>query len=247
MCTLFAAVSPHLLLLAGNRDESFARPPARLPFAAEVDGVGVLWPQDPQGGGTWTAVTTRGLAFSLLNDYGSPWTPPAPARSRGLLIPALASAASLEEVEERLRSHALQRDLPRTAAFHLHVAAFDAQRGLRAAWRGDGLHLTPWSLPGFAASSGYDEARAAASRGALLRPLLTGAPPSPEEVLTAFTAHDADRPGPWGVCMHGPLSRTVSHTQLLVTSAEITLRYLDGQPCQTPAWTSCLTLPRTPR
>jgi hypothetical protein len=86
-----------------NRDERRDRLPAAPPFVAGCARHRAVHPIDPEGRGTWIAATTAGLVFVLLNEIG----PPDATRrerllSRGLVIPVLASARTLEEVAARL-------------------------------------------------------------------------------------------------------------------------------------------------
>ena len=89
-----------------NRDERRTRTPGLPPIVADYRGVMATHPTDPDGEGTWLAATDAGLVFALLNETGGPSTPPVrPVTSRGLLIPALLPARSLDEVEDRLRGY----------------------------------------------------------------------------------------------------------------------------------------------
>lgn len=97
-----------VLRVVFNRDELRSRPRAEPPSAHVLDGRTVLMPRDPQGGGTWTAANDRGVVFVLLNAYparptdlvveataGAAW------KSRGSIIPAIASSGSVSEALDR--------------------------------------------------------------------------------------------------------------------------------------------------
>jgi hypothetical protein len=100
MCTLSLVVSPDGSELRAmmNRDERRLRPVAEPPrMTAIATGALGLWPRDPQSGGTWIAATDAGLVFALMNASGE--APALPSPSRGGIIPRLAPARSLEELE----------------------------------------------------------------------------------------------------------------------------------------------------
>ena len=89
-----------------NRDERRTRTPGLPPIVADYRGVKATYPTDPDGEGTWLAATDAGLVFALLNETEGPSTlAVAQVASRGLVIPALLPARSLDEVEDRLRGY----------------------------------------------------------------------------------------------------------------------------------------------
>jgi len=110
--------SPAGLALPGwrvvfNRDERRARQLGLPPVAQDYDGVRAVHPVDPDGGGTWLAATSAGLVFALLNEIQVPSRLAATSVvSRGLVIPRLLSARSLEEVEARLDQYSADRHRP---------------------------------------------------------------------------------------------------------------------------------------
>ncbi|MEJ0082440.1 MAG: NRDE family protein, partial [Puia sp.] len=98
-------VSLHLLLSTGNnvhsnlysgrqsffftssRDEQAGRPLALFPEIYEINGCRVLFPKDPQGGGSWIAVNENGHAGVLLNGAIKVHEPGLSYRkSRGLVL-----------------------------------------------------------------------------------------------------------------------------------------------------------------
>src|SRR5262245_34547943 len=94
--------------MAVNRDESRARAEARGPEVRRFGDRSAILPIDPVAGGTGVAASAAGLALTLLNYYSvSPaGRSPAAGRtpgaktaraSRGLVIPALLGAGSLDE------------------------------------------------------------------------------------------------------------------------------------------------------
>jgi hypothetical protein len=101
MCTITVLRAGDVLRVVCNRDERRDRREAHPPYISIAGRVRVLSPQDPQGGGTWVAATSAGLVFALMNVHPPACGGAAP-RSRGLVIPSLADAASLEEVAFRM-------------------------------------------------------------------------------------------------------------------------------------------------
>ncbi|MCH6256669.1 NRDE family protein [Puniceicoccaceae bacterium K14] len=96
-----------------SRDEQRSRPRALYPEEKLVEGVRVVSPIDPKGGGTWIIANEFGLVVSLLNYYqarnvGNVASP----RTRGEIPIALARCQTLSEVRERIRKKELSCYLP---------------------------------------------------------------------------------------------------------------------------------------
>ena len=108
MCTVSAALGPdgRALRIVINRDERRLRVGARPPARFESYGVPAVWPVDQESGGTWTAVNGHGIAFALLNTSGTTGAGASgPVMvSRGAVIPYLAAAATIDDVESRFIS-----------------------------------------------------------------------------------------------------------------------------------------------
>lgn len=87
MCTAtYLPLSPNTFVLTHSRDEKAIRPAAHPPKAVTIDGQSVTYPQDPQGLGTWFAVSA-GLTACLLNGAFAAHKPTPPYRhSRGLVV-----------------------------------------------------------------------------------------------------------------------------------------------------------------
>lgn len=85
MCLVVFALDAHprhRLVLAGNRDEAFARPAA--PLAAWADAPGVVAGRDLEAGGTWLGATRDGR-WAVLTNVRDPLHPRPHVRSRGAL------------------------------------------------------------------------------------------------------------------------------------------------------------------
>jgi hypothetical protein len=87
-----------------SRDERRTRPSAFPPDRHIYEDRLAVHPIDPLGGGTWVAVSSAGLVFAVLNGYSDGDRRPRTAKSRGLIIPALLSADTLEDATTRLQS-----------------------------------------------------------------------------------------------------------------------------------------------
>ena len=86
MCLVVFALDAHpghRLVLAGNRDEAFARPAA--PLAEWADAPGVVAGRDLEAGGTWLGAT-RGGRWAVLTNVRDPLHPRSHVRSRGALV-----------------------------------------------------------------------------------------------------------------------------------------------------------------
>jgi len=90
MCTVTYIPHEKGILLTSSRDEQVIRPPAEIPAWYRHDEVQLLYPRDPQGGGTWIAVNRYGSAAVLLNGAFEKHTPQPPYRmSRGVMAPGI--------------------------------------------------------------------------------------------------------------------------------------------------------------
>ncbi len=89
MCTVtFIPLSSHSYLLTSNRDEKTTRAAATPPFIDHGNNTySLLYPGDPQGGGSWIATDDRLNAVCLLNGAVKRHQPDYPYRhSRGLVV-----------------------------------------------------------------------------------------------------------------------------------------------------------------
>jgi hypothetical protein len=103
-----------------NRDESPKRAPAGQPKWRSIERSGVpgaraIWPMDMEAGGTWIAAAEHGLALCLLNLNLEP--PPdlrsaKGLKSRGLVIPHLIGAGTVDEAMRRLERLSLKSYAP---------------------------------------------------------------------------------------------------------------------------------------
>lgn len=104
MCTVSIVPLPGGFRLMCNRDELRTRPAALAPRQVRVGRGEAIMPIDPQGGGSWIAVTSTGLVVTVLN-RSTPNDPQngVPLRSRGELITTLAECDRIDTVAEAIR------------------------------------------------------------------------------------------------------------------------------------------------
>ncbi|MDH4224996.1 MAG: NRDE family protein [Deltaproteobacteria bacterium] len=97
MCLILLSFQDHPespLLLAGNRDEFYARPTA--PPHLLNDSPRIWGGKDLSAGGTWMGVNENGLMAAITNRYGCPRPPTDPPRSRGEIVMGLLARESPE-------------------------------------------------------------------------------------------------------------------------------------------------------
>jgi hypothetical protein len=238
VCTVSIVAWAGGLRLVANRDEQRSRAAALPPRVVERDGIRALMPIDPASGGSWTAVNELGIAFALLNVNPSvPFEPG--ARSRGEIVAAVASLASIDAVLDLVERF----DRGRHAPFRLICAA-----------GGEALELAPHlSLmrrhalrrPLMFASSGLGDDRVEAPRRALFAELVGGADArEPVDDLCrrqdAFHAHRWSDAPHLSVFMSREDACTVSRTVIDVRERSVAMTYAGA-----PGWeSSALTMTR---
>jgi uncharacterized protein with NRDE domain len=150
VCTLLVWKNRHPrypIIVAANRDEFEGRPasdPLRLSEHPLVVGG-----RDEVAGGTWLAVSERGLIVALTNRRGAGRHDPA-KRSRGLLVLECARRSSLDEIDAALRdagAHAYNPFVLVALDPSAGLVAHAGDDGLRTAAIADGVHaVTNWDF-----------------------------------------------------------------------------------------------------
>jgi hypothetical protein len=207
------------LLVAANRDESYARPSAP---PAEIE-PGVLAGKDLSSGGTWLGINRHGLFVAVTNRRTPAGRPE--SLSRGLLALETLRCRKLAcvegIVERRVADHPV-------AGFNL-VAVVDGEGlclhydgTLRRAPFGSGIHVI---------SSDRDLDDPEMPEKQTLDRFIAAHPGLPEvDSLRGFlSSHEGDRP----VCKHGDGYGTVSSTILVDGPGGPRLLHADGPPCRT--------------
>ena len=87
MCTLTFVPTSNGVILTSNRDEHDSRGNTKFPVEREVNGLKVVFPQDPKAGGTWIACASDQSVAILLNGAFKKHKHKPPYRkSRGLVL-----------------------------------------------------------------------------------------------------------------------------------------------------------------
>ena len=268
MCTVTILPRPGGLRLLTNRDESRRRSEAKPPHIRGVQrgekkmiATRAMYPTDADAGGTWVAVNTAGVVFTLLNrNLPAPTPtppppvdpsataptptdqPPAPSgrRSRGEIIPALLDCESADAAIERLPAFH-PRDF---SAFRMVVADEKSIVVVRTDTLSMAHERCPLSTkPSMFTSSGLGDHLVDPPRRALFNSWFTGDSASWPERQDAFHRHRwEDRPE-LSVCMSRSDARTVSLTAVEVEPGGVGMLYHAGPPCE-PAEDTLLELPR---
>jgi hypothetical protein len=224
MCTASWLRTDTELRVFFNRDEDRARERAVPPALEESDGVRYLAPRDGRSGGTWIAVSERGLALALLNRSDG-CRPPDPS-SRGRLIPRLAAATDPDDFAARLLRQPL-RDL---APFRLAALWLEPAHGAVAGWDGSRLSFDPLPPTGLLCSSGLGDRQAGEVRSRQWLDLRETGELDGERLREFHRSHRPE-PSAWSVCMHRLEAETVSYAEIRIGEGEVSLRYVEGSPC----------------
>ena len=227
MCTLSFVDRGEVYLIGMNRDEHISRGAGRLPSIHEAPGTRAIYPDDRQGG-TWLAVNEHGVTFALLN-WNLLGKRPRQAdfvRSRGQLIPFLASCRTLLGVEEALS----ELDLNGTAPFRL-FAFFGSSRQFRE-WCWNAVQRKaldhPWQSNHWFSSSLSDEKADRVRRRACASAWKQKDCGSAPWLLRLHSSHDGDEFGP---CVHRPEVRTLSYSLISCGWDVIELSHSLDSPC----------------
>ena len=149
MCTFAWNGSVNGLWICFNRDESRVRTPAEYPEVRMQGDFPLAYARDPDGGGTWLAVSGAGYVFAIMNNYAVSTVPAADRVSRGRLVLSLAAKPSLTDARQELQSQ-LQRS--NFAPFFLFLLGFKSQE----MWSWDGFKLVAIApCPKFWTTSSY--------------------------------------------------------------------------------------------
>lgn len=95
MCTVSFVYSKGKVIISSNRDEKILRPTAIEPRNYFINNKKVIFPKDPQAGGTWFAIDENGIVLVLLNGANEKHQHRPPYRkSRGLIVLDMISSLS---------------------------------------------------------------------------------------------------------------------------------------------------------
>ena len=215
MCTVSWWRRDGQLSLRFNRDEQRGRPLAEVPCLREGE---LIWPKDPQGGGTWICVDRWGTVHCLLNHYDAEMSAPPPdPKSRGEL-PLLSATHAQGEISGWLEPLAYP-------PFHLFRIPLEGEI-THVTWDGQRLEagsvhldLTLWT------TSGWNVQEVVAARAELFECMI-GDRGLSEETLEAFHfSIDPEHPGRWPR-MSREDALTESYSEIRVTENEISFCYI---------------------
>jgi hypothetical protein len=243
MCTLSWRQDGSTLDVFFNRDEQKSRVAARpAHFWPDYQ---AIFPVDPQGGGTWLAVTTAGCVLALLNNYQA-----SAARegystehstqsllSRGLVITMLLQELQARSSFDTLATttcssaqasaigHCL-RSLPLCAFQPFTLVCLSPGKSAQA-FDWDGQQLTTFQPASPVISSAVELANVRAQR--------IEAYPGNDALVSQLLQYHGSHlptPGAFSVCMHRDDAHTVSFSHLQVKPLNIRFLYRAGAPCQ---------------
>lgn len=226
MCTISWSEQPSGLHVLFNRDESKQRsraePPQVCTHGAETS---VIYPKDPDGGGTWFAVNERGMAVGLLNFYQGR-LPKGRLTSRGNIVKEAAALASVDEVRDYIRHLPLEKYAPFSLLCFDHQADWKQVPLLR--WTGRELQELTQTSPLISSAFKFEEVQAI--RLETYRRLIGDTNTSEAHFLAFHCSHEPEKSA-YSVCMHRDDASTVSLSQVIV-GERIRYRYWDGAPCE---------------
>jgi len=109
MCTVTYIPAGNHFFFTSSRDELAGRPVALFPEVYEINGCRVLFPKDPQGGGSWIAVNENGDVGVILNGAIKAHEAQASYRkSRGLILLDLISRSSPSDAFEEANFNGIE-------------------------------------------------------------------------------------------------------------------------------------------
>lgn len=226
MCTLTWLRQEDELNIWFNRDEQTLRAEAIPPQLLNWQGVKVIAPIDPPSAGTWICSNEFGVSVALLNWYLQPASDG--KISRGQLVKSLSQLTSLDELSSVLESIDFRVFAP------FQCAIFDRFKQCLLCWNGEQLSIT--EVPEILTSSSV-ETLATINRRKQQFQQFQNITASRDDFFSFHQQHDCDFPSQ-SVCVHRELSRTMSHTQIQLTTQTITMRYFSGYPCDITSTTT---------
>jgi hypothetical protein len=163
-------------------------------------------------------------------------------KSRGELIPELIFQGGLRSAETALHRRSLGGLLP------FRLVGIDPQEETVREWRWNGESLVrlgyPWNQRHWFSSSLSDSA-ADEQRGATCAAAYDSAKADDPDWLLDLHRSHRPAPGAYSLCVHRPDAATVSYTEVVYGSHHISMRYIDGFPCEATGFHHVLELPRS--
>jgi len=209
--------------LAFNRDERRTRPIALPPAIHQIGRNVAVFPLDLDGGGTWIGVNDWGLAAAVLNRTieagGSPTRP----RSRGLIVPAVLEAQSLD----RALSIAGTLSVSQFNLFRLLLAQ-NARMAVLTSDGGD-LSVDEFELtqPRMLTSSSLGDAVVEGPRRRLFTELFSADASAWEKAQAIFHLHRWPERPEVSVLMSRADAKTMSQSFLTISSKSLHFKYTE--------------------
>lgn len=227
MCTLSWVRRENGYTVLFNRDERRTRTPGVPPAEQMINGVRLLAPTDPDGGGSWVSVNDRRITLCILNQYDLPRPEIRDPVSRGQLLLGMAHLSSQAEVWNAVRTAGLMQYPPFTLAVFepglpVHLIGWDSNSLIDWTYGSTGMVLSSSSVAQLAA----EESR----RSLFEQAMAVGA--IDEEVMEQLHRSHLPEEGALSVCMHRADAETVSLTRVLVGPTDVTMDYFAGAPCR---------------
>lgn len=210
-----------------NRDEQKTRALAMPPKQYQVNGVDIIMPLDPTGGGSWISINEFGLSLCLLNNYQG-IVPGGPLISRGLLLKNMSSSRNIAQLTEAFHRLELSSFAPFTLlAFAPNLTQHN---GVVVAYKWDGVQQSIVETDSPLFSSGVDLARVQAYRQAKYDQLISTGK-NQQNLLMFHSHHHSEQPH-LGTCMHRSDAHTVSFSHLRNRHGQASMFYAPGAPCE---------------
>lgn len=221
MCTVAWNVTEEGLWICFNRDESTTRSPAELPVVDTSGKFPVAYARDPDGGGTWLAVSGAGFIVALMNNYCKQATLSRELVSRGKLALALAGETSLAAARSKLQEsvHGVGY-----APFFLFLLGLREQYMYR--WSGDSLAPNQ-PCPHFWTTSSHRTTEVVDRRNRDWAARTAGRVISPEDAMLILRERGAELA--FGMTMDRQDARTVSQSAVWLTSTGMQFSYAERQ------------------
>jgi Transport and Golgi organisation 2 len=228
MCTLTFVPAEDGYLVGMNRDEMLTRPVALPPRVFVRSGIEMVYPREPSGG-AWIACNGQGNLLALLNWNGAQCAYLGEKReTRGLLIPQLIGLPDLSTTN----SHFQEMNL--NGLFPFRLVGVSRHERVVNEWRWDGaakqLLRLSWGRKHWFSSS-LSDSLAEKERGRASEALAGGPEAGSDGWVRRLHRSHVPGPGPFSVCVHRQDAATVSYTEVQCGATQISMDYLDGNPC----------------
>jgi uncharacterized protein with NRDE domain len=222
MCTVSFVSANGKTIISSNRDESVLRPNAIEPRNYLINNKNVIFPKDPQAGGTWYAVDDQGTVLVLLNGANEKHQHQPPYRkSRGLIVLDMISSLSPKKFWHEI-------DLENIEPFTLVL--FEKGELFQLRWNGkskETIALDSTKNHIWSSSTLYDK-EIKAHRSRWFYTFLESNPkPSEAEMLRFHRYTENGDPKNGLVINRNELLKTVSITQSVLEQNKVTLVHAD--------------------